>query len=159
MSTQITLTPDELAEIQAQRAAQAAPAGNASALMAPDSAPPAAPAAQPSGVLSLVQALLSPVLAGVAGSKAAALAQLGEVGLGLGTVVWKMFNKHTGHTSYHPTLGDAQQAALVQFHTVHPGTLGDPANNTAMEITPVIKVGVPDALAQPKPVKDPPTIP
>jgi hypothetical protein len=56
-----------------------------------------------------------------------------------------MFDKHTGHTSDHATLGEAQKAAAIQLQAKHGGAMTDSANQTTVDITPVIKVGVSDA--------------
>jgi len=152
MSTDFQVTPQEQAAILALRAKQAAAAQSALGAGSGASADADSPTLDTAGKVAAVEQELAPLLAPAFGAAAPAILAGASLATQAFTVIWRMFDKHTGHSSDHATIGDATQAAIVQMHAKHPGTLDNQSNPTAMEIMPVIKVGVAQVNAQPTPV-------
>lgn len=96
---------------------------------------------------TVLQKLLSPFKSGPPAAAPAPGALAAQVVPKVGTLTWKLYNPHSGQSSYHASQEEAEAAALKEMETKHAGCLENPNNPTAVEIVPVLQVGVKDVLA------------
>jgi len=147
MSTDFQITPAEEQFILAARQQGVALAPPAAADDTLDPPAPAPAVVQPPSILQQIQAVLAPFAGGAAGPQVAPYATMGELGLGIGELMWKVWDHHTNTQSVHKTLPAAVSQAQKLMETTHAGALDNPSNPTAVEITPVFQVGVKQVLA------------
>jgi len=166
-----TLSPAKLQALQAAGLITLPATDSAAAALPPATPAPAAPATPPATdagtaltttdqTTSLADKIdAAAAAAGTALAEASPGTLPGKIGaaITLGTSVFdmffKLFNPHTGQTSYHSNFQDAVDAGAAHMQTQQSDAVANAKDDVAFEVQPVYRVSAADVASMPKTVK------